>query len=135
MRKNIIQSKTEPNKNDIWLSEEGLKKYGKNGWEPLGGNSNNSGDSKPVIIEIDSQDFINNGYDCNDNELQAILNYNVAFKMTNIAIPNLGTFILRPYSYVESVDGLIIGMFIEMKDTDSTRTSFLLNGNKLTNLF
>lgn len=45
MRKNIIQSKTEPNKNDIWLSEEGLKKYGKNGWEPLGGGSNNSGGS------------------------------------------------------------------------------------------
>ena len=46
MRKNIIQSKTESNKNDIWLSEEGLKKYGKNGWEPLGGGLIN--DSTPV---------------------------------------------------------------------------------------
>ena len=36
MRREIIQSKTEPNKNNLWLSEEGLKKYGKNGWEPLG---------------------------------------------------------------------------------------------------
>ena len=43
MRKNIIQLKTEPNKNDIWLSEEGLKKYGKNGWELLGGKTSSSG--------------------------------------------------------------------------------------------
>lgn len=50
MRKNIIQSKTEPNKNDIWLSEEGLKKYGKNGWEPLGGGSNNSGGYTDMMV-------------------------------------------------------------------------------------
>ena len=50
MRKNIIQSKTEPNKNDIWLSEEGLKKYGKKGWEPLGGGSNNSGGYTDMMV-------------------------------------------------------------------------------------
>lgn len=56
MRKNIIQSKTEPNKNDIWLSEEGLKRYGKNGWEPLGGGSTNDstsvGAKETYILEI-----------------------------------------------------------------------------------
>ena len=53
MRKNIIQSKTEPNKNDIWLSEEGLKKYGKNGWEPLGGGGSNDSSLGNKILEIE----------------------------------------------------------------------------------
>lgn len=56
MRKNIIQSKTEPNKNDIWLSEEGLKKYGKNGWEPLGGGGIN--DSTPVVNEVSGNELL-----------------------------------------------------------------------------
>lgn len=138
MRKNIIQSKTEPNKNDIWLSEEGLKKYGKNGWEPLGGGSNNSGGSNsggggPVIIELDASDFNSNGYNCSDTEIQAILNYNVLFKITNFPLDNINTIILRPCSYVDSNEGLIIGMFVEMS-TDNIRMVFLLKDNKLTAL-
>ena len=55
MRKNIIQSKTEPNKNDIWLSEEGLKKYGNKGWEPLGGGIS---PSTPIVNEVSGNELI-----------------------------------------------------------------------------
>lgn len=79
MRKDIIQSKTEPNKSDIWLSEEGLKKYGKDGWELLGGGVspntpianditgdelipiNHNGKNKAVSIEQIKNEVINNG--------------------------------------------------------------------------
>lgn len=95
MRKNIIQSKTEPNKNDIWLSEEGLKKYGKNGWEPLGGGSNNSGGgNEPVIIEYpyDSNEEIA----VTDEQIEAVKNGNVKIKLTVTGTTNY--IILAPIS-------------------------------------
>lgn len=55
MRKDIIQSKTEPNKSDIWLSEEGLKKYGKDGWELLGGGVS---PNTPIANEIQGDNLI-----------------------------------------------------------------------------
>lgn len=39
MKKNIIQSATEPDKNSLWLSPQGLKKFSKKGWELIGGNT------------------------------------------------------------------------------------------------
>lgn len=56
MRKDIIQSKTEPNKNNIWLSEEGLKKYGKNGWELLGGSCISP--NTPIANDITGEELI-----------------------------------------------------------------------------
>lgn len=55
MRREIIQSKTEPNKNNLWLSEEGLKKYGKNGWEPLGGGIS---PNTPIVDSISGDELV-----------------------------------------------------------------------------
>lgn len=55
MRREIIQSKTEPNKNNLWLSEEGLNKYGKNGWEPLGGGIS---PNTPIVESISGDELI-----------------------------------------------------------------------------
>lgn len=81
MRKNIIQSKTEPNKNDIWLSEEGLKKYGKNGWEPLGGGSNNSGGGYTDMMVLNTGDNATLTEE-QFNEIKARVNANSRFKIT-----------------------------------------------------
>ena len=55
MRREIIQSKTEPNKNNLWLSEEGLKKYGKKGWEPLGGGIS---PNTPIVDSISGDELV-----------------------------------------------------------------------------
>jgi len=35
----IVQSNTEPSKNDIWLKDGQMKTFGKEGWKPVGGGS------------------------------------------------------------------------------------------------
>lgn len=103
MRKNIIQSKTEPNKNDIWLSEEGLKKYGKNGWEPLGGgNSSNSGGSNsggggPVIIELSIGDEGIGTVSLSEEQINAAKNSNIKLKINEP--DGIHYMILVPYFY------------------------------------
>lgn len=49
MKKQIIESNTEPNKNCLWLTPNGLKRYGKSGWEDL---TNGSGGSEDKVFEI-----------------------------------------------------------------------------------
>lgn len=67
MKKNIIQSATEPDKNSLWLSPQGLKKFSKKGWELIGGSTGedpSSGGSNDYILpftfmgsSISSKDF------------------------------------------------------------------------------
>ena len=68
MKKNIIQSATEPDKNSLWLSPQGLKKFSKKGWELIGGSNTpsdpSSGGSNDYILpftfigsNISSKDF------------------------------------------------------------------------------
>lgn len=49
MKKQIIESNTEPNKNCLWLTPNGLKRYGKSGWEDL---TNGSGGGEDKVFEI-----------------------------------------------------------------------------------
>lgn len=49
MKKQIIESNTEPNKNCLWLTPNGLKRYGKSGWEDL---TNGSGGKEDKVFEI-----------------------------------------------------------------------------------
>ena len=50
----IIQSKTEPNKNHLWLSDEGLRQFKGTGWEQVLSNDNEcSGDSDNEILYYD----------------------------------------------------------------------------------
>ena len=41
---NIVQSTTEPDKRNIWLKDNELKKFGAKGWSTIGG-SNAGGDT------------------------------------------------------------------------------------------
>lgn len=53
----IIQSKTEPNKNHLWLSDEGLKQFKGNGWEQvLSNDGGGSGGSDNEIIYYNVKD-------------------------------------------------------------------------------
>ena len=106
MRKNIIQSKTEPNKNDIWLSEEGLKKYGKNGWEPLGGGDTevSSGGSGPVTIEINIGDEGFESATLTDQQIEACKNSNIKLKLNFIDYVT----ILVPYYYEINNETILI---------------------------
>lgn len=58
MRKNIVQSKNEPDKNNLWLSEEGLKKYGNNGWELIGGKGGGVTDTTPITDSLNGDELI-----------------------------------------------------------------------------
>ena len=58
---NIVQSTTEPDKRNIWLKDNELKKFGAKGWSTIGG-SNNGGnggtstdkDALDIYINIDN---------------------------------------------------------------------------------
>lgn len=52
MKKQIIESNTEPNKNCLWLTPNGLKRYGKSGWEDLTNGSGSGGEDKVFEIKI-----------------------------------------------------------------------------------
>lgn len=47
----IIQAKTEPNKNHLWLSDEGLKQFKGDGWEQVLSNDGGNG-REPELINI-----------------------------------------------------------------------------------
>lgn len=42
---NIVQSTTEPDKRNIWLKDNELKKFGAKGWSTIGGSNAGGGDS------------------------------------------------------------------------------------------
>ena len=42
---NIVQSTTEPDKNNIWLKDNELKKFGAKGWSTIGGGNASGGTS------------------------------------------------------------------------------------------
>ena len=52
----IIQSKTEPNKNHLWLSDEGLKQLKGNGWEQV--LSNDNGGSGSGSIDPNDENYV-----------------------------------------------------------------------------
>lgn len=66
MKKNIIQSATEPDKNSLWLSPQGLKKFSKKGWELIGGSNTpsdpSSGGSNDYILPFTTDGNIDSKY-------------------------------------------------------------------------
>lgn len=65
MKKNIIQSATEPDKNSLWLSPQGLKKFSKKGWELIGGSTGedpSSGGSNDYILPFTTEGNIDPKY-------------------------------------------------------------------------
>lgn len=65
MKKNIIQSATEPDKNSLWLSPQGLKKFSKKGWELIGGSTGedpSSGGSNDYILPFITEGNIDSKY-------------------------------------------------------------------------
>lgn len=56
---NIVQSTTEPDKRNIWLKDNELKKFGAKGWSTIGGSNSGGGngdtstDKDALIIYID----------------------------------------------------------------------------------
>lgn len=71
MKKQIIESNTEPNKNCLWLTPNGLKRYGKSGWEDLtngsGGGEGGSNKSVKFFYEYQEDDLIT--FKVNDKEI------------------------------------------------------------------
>lgn len=58
---NIVQSTTEPDKRNIWLKDNELKKFGTKGWSTIGGSNSGDGnggtstDKDALIIYIDPE--------------------------------------------------------------------------------
>lgn len=58
---NIVQSTTEPDKRNIWLKDNELKKFGAKGWSTIGGSNTGGGgtstDKDDLYIYIDFNHF------------------------------------------------------------------------------
>lgn len=62
---NIVQSTTEPDKNNIWLKDNELKKFGAKGWSTIGGSNGGGGtstdkDALDIYIDADTHSIIVN---------------------------------------------------------------------------
>lgn len=59
---NIVQSTTEPDKRNIWLKDNELKKFGAKGWSTIGGSNSSGGDTDKqsiiITVDIDTQEII-----------------------------------------------------------------------------
>lgn len=56
---NIVQSTTEPDKRNIWLKDNELKKFGAKGWSTIGGSNTGGGtstdkDALTVLVNLDT---------------------------------------------------------------------------------
>ena len=71
MKKQIIESNTEPNKNCLWLTPNGLKRYGKSGWEDLtnGSGGGEGGSNKSVKFFAEHQEGDLTTFKVNDKEI------------------------------------------------------------------
>lgn len=59
----IIQSKTKPNKNHLWLSDEGLKQFKGNGWEQVLSNAGGGSGGGNIIDMLEYKDLTNISYE------------------------------------------------------------------------
>lgn len=79
----IVQSNTEPSKNDIWLKDGQMKTFGKEGWKPVGGgvsegNNEPVGDKEIYVLDATRTDYetlFNEVSEAWDSNKQIILNY------------------------------------------------------------
>lgn len=79
----IVQSNTEPSKNDIWLKDGQMKTFGKEGWKPIGGrvsegNNESVGDKEIYVLDATRTDYetlFNEVSEAWDSNKQIILNY------------------------------------------------------------
>lgn len=72
----IIQSKTEPNKNHLWLSDEGLKQFKGNGWEQVLSNDNGGSGGGSNIKYFDISTL-------NENQILAVNFVSLFYKFIN----------------------------------------------------
>lgn len=79
----IVQSNTEPSKNDIWLKDGQMKTFGKEGWKTVGGgvsegNNESVGDKEIYVLDVTRTDYetlFNEVSEAWDSNKQIILNY------------------------------------------------------------
>ena len=62
---NIVQSTTEPDKRNIWLKDNELKKFGAKGWSTIGGSNAGGGtstdkDALYIYVDLDTANIIFN---------------------------------------------------------------------------
>lgn len=69
----IVQSNTEPSKNDIWLKDGQMKAFGKEGWKPVGGGSSLDANTPYIFDYIGQATVTQDEYDGLKN---AIINNN-----------------------------------------------------------
>lgn len=53
----VVQSNTEPSKNDIWLKDGQMKTFGKEGWKPVGGGSSLDANT-PIKESVDGTELV-----------------------------------------------------------------------------
>ena len=118
---NIVQSTTEPDKRNIWLKDNELKKFGAKGWSTIGGGGGGTSTDKDALyiyIDIETEHIIINDKEFlpqiiaegNDiireihNEELYYLLYNSLFNTNEIiyikAVPNDALCIFSKASYI-----------------------------------
>lgn len=55
---NIVQSTTEPDKRNIWLKDNELKKFGAKGWSTIGGKGGGTSLDGPQVSELSGNELV-----------------------------------------------------------------------------
>ena len=55
---NIVQSTTEPDKRNIWLKDNELKKFGAKGWSTIGGKGGGASLDGPEVSELSGEELV-----------------------------------------------------------------------------
>lgn len=103
----IVQSNTEPSKNDIWLKDGQMKTFGKEGWKPVGGgvsegNNESVGDKEIYVLDATRTDYetlFNEVSEAWDSNKQIILNYMPG----GYNVPIFDTLLTRGYKEEDSI--------------------------------
>lgn len=103
----IVQSNTEPSKNDIWLKDGQMKTFGKEGWKPVGGgvsegNNESVGDKEIYVLDATRTDYetlFNEVSEAWDSNKQIILNYMPG----GYNVPIFDTLLTRGYKGEDSI--------------------------------
>ena len=69
---NIVQSTTEPDKRNIWLKDNELKKFGAKGWSTIGGKGGGASLDDPQVSELSGSELI----PINDNGKNKVITVN-----------------------------------------------------------
>lgn len=103
---NIVQSTTEPDKRNIWLKDNELKKFGAKGWSTIGGKGGDVSLDGPQVSELSGSELI----PINDNGESKVITVNNLLESNKDICKVIIDFVsLDLINYTEVIDAIVNG--------------------------